>query len=62
MRRRDDAGRDTDDERDDERGRAQLDCRAEKLSKLTSDRLIGTDRVSEIEREGSPQEVGVLDW
>ena len=59
--RGDDAGRDADDERDHERGGAELDRGPEELAQLTGDRLVGADRVAEIEREGGLQEVGVLD-
>src|SRR5215204_2165093 len=41
MRRRDDAGRDTDDEGDHEGGDAELDRRAKELTKLTGDGLVG---------------------
>src|SRR5918998_3016298 len=60
MRRRNDAGRDADEERNYEGGGAELDRGAEELTKLTGDGLVGTNRVAEIEREGGFEEERVL--
>src|SRR4051812_34912579 len=61
MGRRDHAGGDADDKCDDEGSGAELDRCSEELTKLTGDRLVGTDRVTKIEREGGLEEVSVLD-
>ena len=61
VRRGDHAGRDADDQGDQQRGDAQLDRGAEELAQLAGDRLVGAHRVAEIEGEGRLQEVGVLD-
>src|SRR5215207_183801 len=61
MRCGDDAGRDANDERDHERGEAELDGGAKVLTELSGYRLVGPNGVAEIERESGLQKVGKLD-
>src|SRR5215207_901540 len=61
MRRRNDAGRDADEERDHKGGGTEFDRGAEELAKLTGDGLGGADGVAKIEREGGLEEVRILD-